>query len=76
MYKIILHSPLKSGPKGVSPFVLLAVDAPGEPLPLSANLMTDSEVDYAVGRLITQLEALRKDAKRELSRLQAASLAP
>lgn len=76
MYKIVLDSPLKSDPKGISPFVLLVANTPGAPTPLSANLMTETEVDEAVDRLKDQLEALRKDAKKELKRLLAASLAP
>lgn len=76
MHKIVLHSPLKSGPKGITPFVLLVVDTPGEPAPISHQLMTDAEVDDAVDQLKAQLETLRKDAKKELKRLLTASLQP
>ena len=80
MPKLSLHSPLHSWKKGeypVSPFVYLCVGAheerDGEIL-LSAQLMTDSEIDHEVNSITKELEEFRRRAKKELHMLRARML--
>jgi hypothetical protein len=81
MYKLALYSPMRSWKKGqppISPFVSVAVGAYTEAdgqLLLTAQLMTDSEIDYEVGVLMKELEEFRKAAKKELRTLKAKMLA-
>ena len=42
---------------------------------LTAQLMTDIEIDNAVNELVQELEELRKTAKKELRNLKAKMLA-
>jgi hypothetical protein len=82
MHKLAMYSPFRSRKKGnlkASPFVSLAVgshsmSSDGQLL-LSAQLMTDSEIDYEVDGIIKELEVFRKAAKKELRTLQAKILA-
>ncbi len=74
---IALHSPLhgwkKSQPK-VSPFVSITLESYSESdghVLLSAQLMTDAEIDHAVDARIKELEQVRKAAKAELRTLKA-----
>lgn len=82
MQKLAMYSPFRSWKKGnlkASPFVSLAVGSHSKSndgqLLLSAQLMTDSEIDYEVDGLIKELEKFRKAAKKELRTLQAKILA-
>lgn len=71
-YHIAMHSPMKDWKKGdypVSPFVhIVSRDSSGQ---LSAQLMSDGEIDDAVNRLIRELEEFREVAKRELKELRS-----
>ena len=76
-----LYSPMKDWKKGdypVSPFVSVGlsdhVEERGEQL-LTAELMADSEIDYAVDGLVAELQTLRVKAKAELRKRQQAMLA-
>lgn len=77
MSKFAMHSPLRSWKKGappVGPFVSLEVGTHMKSdgrLILTAQLMTDAEIDYEVDGLIKELEQFRKDAKNELLSLRA-----
>ena len=77
MHRFALYSP----PRGtlaqqlpVSPFVSLVVAshvAQAGELFLSAQLMTDSEIDFEVDALIKELEVFRTSAKKKLRALKA-----
>jgi hypothetical protein len=80
MTKLSLHSPLHGWEKGqypTAPFVYLSVGNAPEVngvTVLSTQMATDTEVDYAVDSLVTELEQLRKFAKAELVTLQSRML--
>lgn len=76
-----MYSPLRSWKKGelpVSPFVAIAVGAhtSSDGLQfLTPQLMTDTEIDYEIERLISELEQFRTSAKNELRKIRAKMLA-
>ncbi|MCO6057965.1 hypothetical protein NG726_14960 [Pseudomonas sp. MOB-449] len=80
MDKLALHSPLHSWKKGqypVNPFVYLSVGTHHEDdgrILLSAQLMTDVEIDHEVDSMIKELEEFRKKAKKELRMLRVKML--
>lgn len=80
MYKLALYSPLRSWKKGqppTSPSVSVAMGAHTEAdgqLLLTAQLMTDSEIDHEVEVLMKELEEFRVMAKKELRTLKARML--
>lgn len=81
MNKFSIHSPLHSWKKSeypLSPFVHLCLGTQHEEdgqLLLSAQLMTEAEVDHAVDELVKEMEELRKPAKEKLRTLKARMLA-
>ena len=82
MSKFEMYSPLRARKKGdnpVSPFIHLslgyhATSDDGHIL-LSAQLMTNREVDECVDQLRKELEKFRKEAKQELTTLHERMLA-
>lgn len=75
MSRLFLHSPLNPVKKGdypASPFVYLAVEVPSysppadDPILVSSQLASDSEIDAVVNKAIQELEEFRKAAKKEL----------
>ena len=80
MHKLVLCSPLRSRKQGqlpVSPFVSVAIGTHSEvdgQLLLTAQLMTESEIDYEVDSLVKELEEFRKNAKKEIRTLSAKML--
>lgn len=80
MHKLTLYSPLRSWKKGqlpVSPFVSVAIGTHSEvdgQLLLTAQLMTESEIDHEVDSLVKELEEFRKNAKKEIRTLKAKML--
>lgn len=75
MHRLSIYSPLSAWNKGdhpISPFLYLSLGTysghQGRIL-LSAQLMTDSEIDYAVDGLKDELEEFRNKAKKELKYL-------
>ena len=81
MPTLSLVSPLTKWKKGeypLGPFVHIAVTSFIEDkgnLLITAQLMTDQEIDHAVDRLTAELEELRRSAKRELKTILAKQLA-
>lgn len=76
MYRFSLLSPLRAWKKGdypVSPFVHLSLGtymSEQDHILLSAQLMTDKEVDEVVDSLKGELDEFGKVAKRELRELR------
>ena len=81
MYKLSIYSPLASQKKEqypISPFVHLSIDSRADEngrILLTAQLMTDKEVDEAVDSFIRELEEIRQEAKKRLRSLQSKQLA-
>jgi len=80
MHRLAMYSPLRAWKKGempLSPFVNMSVGthsgSDGRIL-LSAQLMTDQEIDYAVDEFKDELEEFRNEAKKELLTLKAKML--
>lgn len=77
MNTFAMYSPLRSWKKGelpADPFISLEVGTHTKSegkLLLTPNLMTVTEIDYEVDRLIKELEQFRKAAKKELLSLRA-----
>ncbi len=80
MYKLSIYSPLASRERGQypsSPFVHLSIGSHTEEngrILLTAQLMTDKEVDEAVDDFMRELEEFRQAAKKELLTLQSKQL--
>ena len=80
MFKLAIYSPLRSWKKGqmpLSPFISVAIGSHSETdgqLLLTAQLMTDSEIDYEVDNLIKELVEFRRIGKTELRTLRAKML--
>ena len=76
MHRFTIYSPLgvwKKGEYPTSPFLHLAAGAYSEQhghVLLSAQLMTDSEIDEVVDGLKKELEEFRTKAKKELKSIQ------
>ena len=81
MTTISLYSPLsdwKVGDYPISPLVHVSLSSysqQGDQILLSAQLMTENEIDAAVDRLKEELEAVRKAGKRVLKKILARQLA-
>nr|VFJ44012.1 MAG: hypothetical protein BECKDK2373C_GA0170839_100730 [Candidatus Kentron sp. DK]VFJ53473.1 MAG: hypothetical protein BECKDK2373B_GA0170837_104229 [Candidatus Kentron sp. DK] len=75
MHRFTIYSPLNAQKKGdypISPFLYLSAGFYSEDqghVLLSAQLMTDSEIDYVVDGLKEELEEFRTKAKNELKAL-------
>jgi len=75
MHRFTIYSPLGAWTKGdhpTSPFVHLSAGTYSEEqgrVLLSAQLKTDSEIDYVVDELKKELEEFRTKAKKELKSL-------
>ena len=76
MHRFTIYSPLgvlKKGDYPTSPFLHLAAGTYSEKqerILLSAQLMTDSEIDQVVDELKKELEEFRTKAKKELKSIQ------
>lgn len=76
MYRFAIYSPLRAWKKGdypLSPFLHLSVGTYSkeqEHILLSAQLMTEREIDEVVDQLRNELEDFRKEAKNELKSLR------
>ena len=82
MSKFEMYSPLRAWKKGdypVSAFVHLSLGDHAQSddgrILLSAQLMTNSEIDESIEQLMNELEKFRKAAKQELTTLHARMLA-
>ena len=77
MHRLAMYSPRRTWKKGEIPeplFVSISVGthsgSDGQ-IVLSAELMTDAEIDYAVDQLKGELEEFSKEAKKELRTIKA-----
>lgn len=76
MHRLAMYSPVKGREKGdlpISPFVHIEVGTHSRDdghILLSAQLMSDAEIDEAVQQLKSELDEFSKAAKRELRQLR------